>query len=74
MMESAYSGIHEEEALEIARRFLVQHYSVSAIENIILENNIWKITLLVSSFGSQIKEVEINAKTGNIIEWHEIYR
>ena len=45
----------------------------SAIENIVLEGNVWKITLLVSSFGSQIKEIEINATTGNIIEWHEVY-
>jgi uncharacterized membrane protein YkoI len=73
MMESEYRCISEEKAIEIARRFLQQHHSVSVIENIVLEGNVWKITLLVSSFGSQIKEVEINATTGNIIEWHEIY-
>ena len=74
MMKSACRNIGEEKAVEIARRFLQQHYSVSAIENIVLEGNVWKITLLVSSFGSQIKEIEINATTGNIIEWHEVYR
>jgi hypothetical protein len=73
MMESACSYINEEEALDIARRFLEQHYSISAIENIALEDNVWKVTLLVSCYGTQIREVEINAKTGNIIEWHETH-
>jgi hypothetical protein len=61
--------IDDSQAREIATKFLGQHYSIVGIEDAILENNIWKVVVKVSSFGVRIKTVLISAKTGTIHEY-----
>ena len=62
-------NIDSNKAKEIATRFLEQHYSVLEIKQIILQDDIWTITVLLSSFDNQIRKIRINAKTGKIIDW-----
>ena len=62
-------SIDSDKAKEIARKFLEQHYSIHNVTDAVLEDGVWTITVLISSFGDQIRKVRIDAKTGRIIDW-----
>ena len=69
MMESLGVVIGEDKAKEIATRFLEQHYSVINVANAVFKDNTWTVTVLISSFGSQLRKIRIDAKSSRIIDW-----
>lgn len=71
LMKFADATIDEEYAKEIAKRFLEQHHSVHYIKEAVLEDDIWTVTLLISSFGDQVRKVRIDAKSGMIMGWYK---
>ena len=62
-------SIDSDKAKEIAIRFLEQHYSIIEIKQAVLQDDIWTVTVLLSSTNDQIRKVRIDAKTGRIIDW-----
>ncbi|HEV2193364.1 MAG TPA: PepSY domain-containing protein [Nitrosopumilaceae archaeon] len=62
-------SLDSNKAKEIATRFLEQHYSVLEIKQTVLENDIWTVTVLLSSSNDQMRKIRIDAKTGKIIDW-----
>ena len=69
-MKSVGVVVDEDEAKEIAIRFLEQHYSVINIANAVFNDNVWTVTVLISSFGNQLRKIRIDAKSSRIIDWH----
>ncbi len=69
LVTTASLSIDFNKAKDMATRFLEQHYSVLEIKHTFLQDDIWIITVLLSSFNDQIRKVRINAKTGRIIDW-----
>ena len=62
-------SIDSDNAKEIAIRFLEQHYSILEIKQTVLQDNIWTVTVLLSTSNDQMRKVRIDAKTGRIIDW-----
>jgi len=62
-------SIDSNKAKEIAIRFLEQHYSVIETKQTDLQDDIWTVTVLLSSSDDQIRKIRIDAKTGNVINW-----
>ena len=62
-------SIDSNNAKEIAIRFLEQHYSIIETKQAVLQDDIWTVTVLLSSPNDQIRKIRINAKTGKIIDW-----
>jgi len=62
-------SIDSNKAKEIAIRFLEQHYSVIETKQTDLQDDIWTVTVLLSSQNDQIRKIRVNAKTGRIIDW-----
>ena len=69
MVTIAGLSIDSNNAKGIATRFLEQHYSVLEIKQAVLEDDIWMVAVLLSSFDNQSRKVRIDAKTGRIIDW-----
>jgi uncharacterized membrane protein YkoI len=61
--------IDSDKAKEIATRFLEQHYSILEVKQAVLEDEIWTVTVTLSSSDDKIRKVRIDAKTGKIIDW-----
>lgn len=70
MMESVGVVIGDDKAKEIATRFLEQHYSVINVANVVFKDNIWIVTVLISSFGHQLRKIRIDARNSRIIDWY----
>ena len=62
-------SIDSNKANEITTRFLEQHHTIIEIVQTILQDDIWTVTVLLSSSGDKIRKVRIDAKTGKIIDW-----
>jgi uncharacterized membrane protein YkoI len=69
LVTTAGLGIDSGKVKEIATRFLEQHCSVLEIKQTVLQDDIWLVTVLLSSSNDQIRKVRIDAKTGRIIDW-----
>jgi len=69
LVVTAGLSIDSGKATEIATRFLEQHYSVLEIKQTVLQDDIWTITISLSSFNDQVRKIRIDAKTGRIIDW-----
>jgi uncharacterized membrane protein YkoI len=69
LVETASLSIDSNKAKEIAIRFLEQHYSVIETKQTDLQDDIWTVTVLLSSQNDQIRKIRVNAKTGRIIDW-----
>ncbi len=70
-IKSADAIIGEYDAKQIARGFLEQHHSVHGIKGAVLEDDVWTMTVLISSYDNQSRKVRIDAKTGMIVGWYK---
>ena len=61
--------IGENEAKEIAERFLQQHHSVSGIEKPVLDDGVWIVNVFVSEPKSKKFRITIDAKSGQVQRW-----
>ena len=61
--------IDSHKAKELAIRFLEQHHSILEIKQATLQDEIWTVTVLLSSSNDQIRKIRIDSKTGTIIDW-----
>lgn len=55
-------------SIEIARKFLEQHYSILNI-NAVLEGDVWHVTAIVGLSKNDVKKVRIDATTGKILDY-----
>lgn len=70
-MKSVDIVIGEDEAKEIAVRFLEQHYSVINVTKATFENGMWTVTVLISSLGTKLRKVLVDAKNSRVIDWYK---
>ena len=61
--------IDSHKAKELAIRFLEQHHSILEIKQATLQDEIWTVTVLLSSSHDQIRKIRIDSRTGTIIDW-----
>ena len=71
LMRSADAIIGEYDVKQIAKRFLEQHHSIHSVKEAVLEDDIWTVTVLISSYDNQSRKVRIDAKSGMIIGWYK---
>lgn len=60
--------INEYQAIEIAKRFLEQHHSVSGAKAV-LNGKEWIITTSIGISKNNVRIVRIDAKTGKILDY-----
>lgn len=61
--------IDKEMAIEVARRFLSQHFSVHSVDAI-LEEEMWIVTAQIEMFNRSMSEkVRIDSNTGRIADY-----
>ena len=61
--------MNKQEAEEIARNLLSQNYSVLQIVKSNIENHIWTVEVLVSSFDkTSVKKIKIDDRTESVIK------
>lgn len=63
--------IDENKAKKISTNFFEQHNSILDVKGATLEDGVWTVTLLISSFGLELRKILIDAQTGTIIGWHK---
>lgn len=62
-------SMNKQKAEEIARNLLSQNYSVLQIVKSNMENNVWTVEVLVSSFDkTTVKKIKIDDKTKSVIK------
>lgn len=71
MMKYVDIVIGEDEAKEIAVRFLEQHYSVINVTKAAFEDGMWTVTVLISSLGTKLRKVLVDAKNSKVIDWYK---
>lgn len=59
--------IDANQAKEIARNFLQQHYSVVKVEKPVERDGVWIVKVTVSSPMGKEFEIKVNSKTGYIL-------
>jgi uncharacterized membrane protein YkoI len=60
--------ITRQQAIEIARKFLEQHHSVSGAIAVLREEK-WFVTMCVGMSKSDTRQVRIDANTGKILDY-----
>lgn len=71
LMKSADAVISEDDAKQIAKRFLEQHHSIHSVKETVLEDDVWTVTVLISSYDNQSRKVRIDAQSGMILGWYK---
>jgi len=61
-------NIDSDKAKEIAIGFFRQHHSIIDVDEPVLKDGIWRVTVTVSS-GWKKRQALVDAKTGKIIAW-----
>lgn len=67
-LDESTAKITRQQAIEITRKFLEQHHSVSSA-NAVLREGKWVVTMCVGMSKSDTRQVRIDANTGKILDY-----